>query len=137
MSDPLILKFGGQDLPFFLPMKWIVAIEREAGDKSVSTIYEELSQGIGLEKESRDPRYLGVGPVRIKDVFEVIRCAAIGGGMSPNDAATLVADYVDGQPYIETVPVAWAILNHMLMGVRLKKKASAESENLNHSDVEA
>lgn len=134
------LDFGSGRYAFRLPMARIIEIERVCGDKSIVTMYEELSAGIGIERDTDVTRFLGTGPIRIKDVYEIIRCAAIGGGeaeiagetvkVSPSDAARLVADYVDGRPYTESVPVAWAILNDALLDVRLKKKADqAASEN--------
>lgn len=122
MSDPLVLTFGGQDIPFALPMKWVMTIERECGDRSIVTMFEDMNAGIGLTQDEGQARFVGAGSVRIRDVYQIIRCAAIGGGMSPNDAGALVNEYVDGRPYAETVPVAWAILSATILGVRLKKK---------------
>jgi len=122
------IEFAGEGRHFFLPMQRVIEIERKCGEKSIVTMYEELCQGMGIERETETPRFLGVGPVRIQDVAEIIRCAAIGGGMSPNDAGTLIREYVDGRPMTETVPVAWAILHAAVMGVRLKKKAASEDE---------
>lgn len=128
MSDEtaIDLEFAGQHIHFFLPMAKIIEIERLCGDKSIVSIYESLADGIGLERDTDVARFLGTGAARIKDIAEVIRCAAIGGGMSPNDAGALVRDYVDGRPLAETAPVAWAILHAAVMGVRLKKKAAPQ-----------
>lgn len=134
MPDTAIsLDFGNGQYRFWLPMARIIEIERLCGDKSIVTMFEEMCAGIGISNETNEPRFVGVGPVRLKDVYEVIRCGAIGGGeatvagetvkVSPNDAAALVREYVDGRPMSETVPVAWAILNAAIMGVSLKKKA--------------
>ena len=127
------LDFGPGRYGFKLPMARIIEIERACGDKSIVTMYEELSAGVGIERDTGAARFLGTGPIRIKDVYEIIRCAATGGGeaeiagetvkVSPSDAARLVAEYVDGRPYTESVPVAWAILNEALLDVRIKKKA--------------
>lgn len=136
MSDPLVLAFGGREIAFALPIKRVLEVERECGDKSIVTMLEEMSAGIGIAKDDGVAKFVGVGAVRIKDVAEIIRCAAIGGGMAPNDAAMLVNEYVDGQPYSETVPVAWAILNATIMGVRLKKK-EGEAADPAPSTVEA
>jgi len=135
MSDALQIDFGDGRYTFFLPMQRITEVERLCGDKSIVTMHEEMSAAIGIEKATDEARFFGGGPVRIKDVYEVIRCAAIGGGeaeiagetvaVSPNHASRLVELYVNGAPYAETVPVAWAILERTLMGVRLKKKADA------------
>jgi hypothetical protein len=131
-----LIAFGPGRYRFALSMKQICEIERLCGDKSIVTIYEELSAGIGLDRETEQARFLGTGAARVRDIYEVIRCAAIAGGesdagpVSPIDAKQLVDDYVDGRPFVETAPVAWAILHEAIMGVRLKKKADApESES--------
>lgn len=138
MPDTSItLDFGPGRYRFWLPMARIVEVERLCGDKSIVLMYEEMSVGLGGEAEA--PVFFGAGPVRIKDVYEVIRCGAIGGNerydgdevrpVSALDAKRLVDDYVDGRPMSETVPVAWAILNAAIMGVTLKKKAQPEPDD--------
>lgn len=135
MSDTAIeLDFGDGRYRFFLPMARICEVERLCGDKSIVTMHEEMGAALGIEPETEALRFLGGGSPRIKDVYEVIRCAAIGGEecerdgethrVSALDAKRLVDAYVDGRPLSETVPVAWAILNAAVMGVRLKKKAA-------------
>jgi hypothetical protein len=133
VTDALTLDFGPGRYTFRLPMARIIEVERLCGDKSIVAMYEEMSAGIGIGRDDDEARFVGAGTARIKDVFEIIRCAAIGGGeaeiagetvkVAPNDAARLVSEYVDGRPYSETVPVAWAILHHTVMDARLKKKA--------------
>lgn len=128
MTDALTLDFGPGRYTFRLPMARIMEVERLCGDKSIVIMYEELSAGIGIERDTEAARFLGTGSARVKDVYEIVRCAAIGGGqaeiagevvkVTPMDAARLVAEYVDGRPYTETVPVAWAILHATLMDVR-------------------
>lgn len=138
MTDTVTTEFGRGRYAFRLPMARVVEVERLCGDKSIVTMYEEMSAGIGINTEDQ-ARFVGAGAVRIKDVYEVIRCAAIGGGqaeiagetvkVSAIDAARLVDEYVDGRPYIESVPVAWRILHHTIMDARLKKKAADEQES--------
>lgn len=138
----IVLDFGPGRYRFWLPMQRIVECERACGDKSIVLMFEEMSAGIGIEQESDAARFFGAGPVRIKDVYEVIRCAAVGGGerydgeeshrVTAIEAKQLVDEYVDGRPLAETVPVAWAILNAAVMGVSLKKKAAAPE---NESDM--
>lgn len=137
MSDTAIeLEFGDARYRFFLPMARIMEVERLCGDKSIVAMHEEMGASLGMQPESEAVLFLGGGAPRIKDVYEIIRCAAIGGGecirgeqvekVSPLEAKRLVDGYVDGRPLSETVPVAWAILNVAVMGVRLKKKAEAQ-----------
>ena len=133
MDTSVTLTFGDGEYRFFLPMARIVEIERKCGDRSIEVMYQEMGQSLGIDPETEAAVYLGGGSSRIRDVSEVIRCGAIGGGecrigkesrrVSPIDAEALVNNYVDGRPFSETVPVAWAILNATLHGVRLKKKA--------------
>ena len=127
MSDETAvdLEFGDGQYRFWLPMARIVEIERLCGDRSVVTMLDEFSLAMGWTNEG-EPAFAGGGPVRIKDVAEVIRCGAIGGGLAPIEAKRLVETYVDGRPYTETVPIAWAILSAAVWGVRLKKKAEPE-----------
>ena len=128
MSDEtaIDLEFGDGRYRFWLPMARIVEVERLCGDVSIVTMLDDMSGAMGWTKEEEpSPAFVGGGPVRIKHVYEVIRCAAIGGGMSPIDAKRLVDTYVDGRPLSETAPVAWAILTAAVWGVRLKKKAES------------
>lgn len=135
MPDTAVtLQFGDGVYRFWLPMARIVEIERIAG-RSVVQIYDDLGQALGLDAEG-SPRFLGGGNVRIAEIYEVIRCGAIGGDsreangqtghVSALDAKRLADGYVDGRPIAETAPVAWAILNAAILGVELpKKKAPA------------
>jgi hypothetical protein len=146
MSDTLVLAFGRGRYAFKLPMPRVIEIERLCGDKSIVQMYEELSAGIGIGRDDDQPRFIGVGTPRLKDIYEVIRCAAIGGGeatiagettkVSAIDAATLVDEYVaDGAPgrFAEAAPVAWAILDNAIMGARLKKKAGDQPQHTGHT----
>lgn len=144
-----MLDFGPGRYAFRLPMARIIEVERLCGDKSIVLIYEDLSAGIGIERDNADvARFMGTGGARLKDIYEVIRCAAIGGGeailagetvkVSAIDATRLVDEYVaDGAPgrYAEAAPVAWAILHDTIMGVRLKKKADADQESQSPIDA--
>lgn len=145
LNDDLIL-FGPGRYRFRLPMQRVLEIERLCGQKDapkpIGTIFEQLSDAVGIRRDTGDPRYIGAGPVHARDVYEVIRCAAIGGAeaeiagetlkVSAIDATNLVDEYVaDGAPgrYAEAIPVAWHILNMTFMGVSLKKKADAAPED--------
>lgn len=144
MDTAVTLQFADGEYRFFLPMARIVEVERQCGDKSIEIMYQEMGGSLGIDPETDAPIYLSGGAARIKDVYEVIRCGAIGGGecrigeetrkVSPLDAKALVDEYVDGRPFSETVPVAWAILNAALHGVRLKKKAEPEAESPSASE---
>lgn len=132
MPDTAItLKFGDGEHQFWLPMASIAEIERRCGDKSILLMHDEMGEALshipqdgseGLSVADSRVFFVGGGAARLRDVYEVIRCGAIGGGASPLDAKTLVDSYVDGRPIAETLPVAWAILNAAIRGVSLKKK---------------
>lgn len=133
MPDTAIdLRFGDGEHHFFLPMARICEIERLCGvkdtPKSIEVMFDQFGQSLGLDPESGNPLYIGGGASILKDVYEVIRCGLIGGGMSPLEAKALVDSYVDGRPFAETVPVAWAVLNAAIRGVSLKKKADTPDE---------
>jgi len=133
MPDTAVtLEFGSGRYRFWLPMARIVEIERLCGGKSILTMHDEMGGALGLD-DTGEAHFVGGGQGRIKDVYEVIRCAAVGGAeaevsgdtvkVSAIDAKRLVDDYVDGRPLAETIPVAWAILDAAIRGVQLKKKA--------------
>jgi len=50
------------------------------------------------------------------DLSETIRLGLIGGGMSPERAAKLIAAYVQDRPLAETQPVAEQILSALWFG---------------------
>jgi hypothetical protein len=136
MSTAVILDFGPGRFRFHLPMKRILEVERECGNKSILAMYSELSEAIGLTRDTEEPVLVPQGTARILDVYHVIRCAAFGGGerqdgektvpVSAIDAKQLVDEYVDGRPYAESFPTAWAILRATIEGVSLKKKPEPE-----------
>lgn len=136
------LEFGPGTYRFFLPLKGIVEVERLC-EKAIGSIYDDLSGAIGIEKETDKPAYIIGGPARAKDAYQVIRIAAQYGGeaeiageaekVSALDATRLVDAYVDGRPFSEFMPVAWAILRATLMGISLKKKAPGAGEDTSPS----
>lgn len=142
MPDTAVtLDFGDARYRFWLPMARVVEIERLCGDKSILTMHDEMSFALGIPNGGGDPVFVGGGSARIADIYQVIRCAAIGGKeryvgettteVSALDAKRLVDEYVDGQPIGETLPVAHAILQAAIHGVRLKKKADEPADDPN------
>lgn len=139
METAITLDFGDGTYRFHLPMAQIVEIERLCGDKSIIAMYDEMGMALGIGREDGEPVFVGGGSARIRDVYEVIRCGAIGGRnvvrngqthvVSPLDAKQLADRYVDGRPLGETIPVAWAILNAAIMGVQVKKKVTPSPES--------
>jgi hypothetical protein len=147
MPDTAIdLHFGDAEYRFWLPMARICEVEKLCGDKSILVMHDELGQGLGKAPGQETVRLVDGGAARIRDVYEIIRCAAIGGGerrdgervskVSALDAKHLVDNYVDGRPLAETIPVAWSILRATIYGVSLKKKADepAGQDEQSHSE---
>ena len=61
----------------------------------------------------------------MSDIVETIRCALIGGGKPPAEAADLVKTYVAERPFIETFPLALTILETRFFGA----DAAQDTEN--------
>lgn len=131
MDTAIELAFGDGKYRFWLGMQQITAIE--AGDKSVLKMHDEMGSALGVIPDG-DPVFIGGGDARYKDIVSVIRHGLIGGAkgevdgatvdMSALDATRIVDTFVHGRPIAETLPVAWAVLNAAIMGVRLKKKVT-------------
>ncbi len=139
MDTAVTLEFGDGTYRFWLPMARIVEIERLCGDKSILVMHSEFSSALEAGEEDEKPTFVGGSAnVKIRDLYEVIRCAAIGGNqcevagkvsdVSPIDAKRLAANYVDGRPFVELVEVAFAILDAAIRGVKVKKKADSAAE---------
>lgn len=129
-----------------LSLKQVVELERACGvtdregvlrSKSVYVIYDELGQGLGLNGDA--PVYLGGGGAHPGDIREVIRLALIAGNsgvvagneiqVGPVKAGQLCDEYLyPERPMIEGQHIAWAVLNAMIVGVTLKKKAETTEE---------
>lgn len=130
MDTAVELAFGDGTYRFHLLMPQIMAIE--AGDRSILKMHEDMGGSLGVVGDG-EPIFIGGGSARVKDIVSVIRQGLIGGGegmvdgervtVSPIDATRIVETYVHDRPLAETLPVAWAVLNAAIMGVRLKKKA--------------
>ena len=101
--------FGDKTRPFVLDPVLITELERVTGT------------GIGGLC-----RHLFAGEFRHHEMREVIRLALIGGGEAPEDAAQLVAVYVDGQPIEHSYALAVAILEAAWFGAP-KAEASADA----------
>lgn len=80
---------------------------------------------IGQLRELEEKRHAGPFQIyqrlvdrsfRVDDAREVVRLGLIGGGMQPKDAATLVEQYIDRWPLLETVSVAFSVLEAALVG---------------------
>ena len=91
--------FGDAEYDFALPLTMIQELERKTG------------AGIGALGTRLFNRVFS-----LNDMSETIRCALIGGSMSPECAAKMIATYVTGRPLMETYPLAVAILETLWFG---------------------
>jgi hypothetical protein len=71
------------------------------------------------------------------DLGETIRLALIGGGETPERAAELVAAYVDGRPYAETLPLAVEILRALWFGTPPKPAPAPDTTPAPEQDAAA
>jgi hypothetical protein len=64
------------------------------------------------------------GEWKVEDAREIIRVAAIGGGMSPVDALVLVKRYCDDRPLLESIEPALKIMSAALSGTTKEQEDS-------------
>jgi len=101
MPEPLKRFFGDAERAFLLTPAMIPELERKAG------------AGIGILCKK-----VFASAFSYADITETIRLGLIGGGASPEDAASLTAIYVPARPLAESYGLAVAILEHLMMGAR-------------------
>jgi len=70
---------------------------------------------------------IGSGSWRIEDLSNVVRLGLIGGGMTPGDAMKKVRFYVEQRPPMESVALAYAILQAALLGAPDEPMGEAEA----------
>lgn len=101
--------FGDAERAFTLTPVLIEELERKAG------------AGIGAIAKR-----LFAGQFAHKDMLETIRLALIGGGETPEVAASLVMVYAAERPINEVLPVAVAVLETAFFGRPSEAKAGGE-----------
>ena len=135
--------FAGGRYSFWLPMPRVVEIERGPQgfrhDKrypvSIFQLYDEISGGLATHEG--EPVYLGGGRAIIADARNVILQGLIGGGKALVDGQEIevgsmrAAELVEANTFphshaVETMYLAWTILNAAINGVQLKKKEADE-----------
>jgi hypothetical protein len=65
---------------------------------------------------------LFAGDYSFRDAIETIRLALIGGGAAPEEAATLIKVYIEGEPLAPTYALAVSILEATYFGVDASKQ---------------
>ena len=140
MDTAVEKRFADGTYRFWLPLPHVIEIERKCGTrapdgtvtpKSIFTIYDQLSGGLGVDGD--DPVYFGGGNALVADARAVIRAALAGGNhgvvdgeaveVGPVRAGELVDAYTyPARPLIEAVHLAWHILHAAIHGIDVKKK---------------
>lgn len=111
MSDTLHHAFfGDRERAFDLTPELILELERVTGT------------GIGALI-----RRVFATDYKQADLNETIRLGLIGGGASPEEAATLIKTYATGRPLAETFPLTVSILEALWFG-KPAPKATTEPE---------
>lgn len=126
--------FAGEDRTFFLPMARITVVERET-DVSVFQLFDWLGKNLGQIGD--EMVLLGGAEITPKQCHSVIRNALIGGGVPEREAGELVETYgYPARPAIHDLALAWSILQALIYGVSLKKKAVEAQESTTSSSAE-
>jgi len=119
--------FAGEDRTFFLPMARITIVERETG-VSVFQLFDWLGKNLGSIGE--EIVLLNGTEITPKQCHSVIRNSLIGGGVPEKEAGELVETYAyPARPAINDLALAWCILQALIYGVSLKKKAEDAPES--------
>jgi hypothetical protein len=128
--------FAGEERTFYLPMQRITIVERECGNVSIFELFFWL--GSNLAQLGDDAVISGALPAKARQVRSIIVNALIGGGIDEKTAHELVELYCyPARPAIHDIGLAWQILNALVYGVELKKKAAATVESGPGPSVEA
>lgn len=123
--------FAGEDRTFFLPVARVVVVEHET-DASIFQLFDWLGKGLGAVGE--EVVLVDAAEISISQCHSLIRNGLIGGGLPEKEAGELVKVYAfPARPAIYDLALAWEILQALVYGVRLKKKAEDAAESLSPS----
>ncbi len=105
------------------------SIERFLGDQVrrlmlTSRMFEELHRTTGKGALALYGAVLN-REASHRDLTEIVRCALIGGGTAPQEAAALVAIYIDPSPILPVLTLVLEILDAAFEGVAPAAEASA------------
>lgn len=143
MDTSITIAFADGRYRFWLALPQILAIEQ--GEKSIMEIWSDLGEALAATTNGDEvtPIFLGGGPARFRDIIAVIKHGLIGGGegevdgksikVSPIDATRIVETFVHGRPLAESLPVAWAVLQAAVMGVKVADKKKEQPVKPSHS----
>ena len=106
--------FGDTERAFTFSFDLISELERKTG-VGIGALFNRLFHG----------------DFSLADIVETIRLGLIGGGVTPEQAATIVRTYVENRPLSETYPLAVAILETIWSG-GAKPTDSAAEQTMNH-----
>jgi hypothetical protein len=110
ITAPHIAFFGDAEYPFKLTPVLTTELEQKTG------------VGIGALCSRVFNRHFAQA-----DITETIRIALIGGGLTPERAAALIASYAVDRPLSETYPVVVAILENVWFGQPNQKVADGQA----------
>lgn len=96
--------FGDRERTFRLTPALVAELERQVG------------AGVGLVF-----RRLVAGEFKHADLVETVRLALIGGGETPEDAATLAKTYAAERPVAEVLPIALGVFESLWFGAPAKE----------------
>jgi hypothetical protein len=136
--------FAGGRFWFALPVPAILAIERgpltpslrvREYPVSIFQLYDDLSEGIGIDRDTGSPTLLPGARIFYGDLHNVLERALISAGSGEKDgeeikvedklASRMVADYLPR--HIEACAIlVWDVMHATIKGVDLKKKADPD-----------
>lgn len=112
--------FGDGEKTFALTIPMIHELERKTGH-GVLALYSRLRmQQAGLN-----------------DITETIRCALIGGGTEPREAAELVYTYAENRPLGESLGLAITILSARFFGEETNSQDETGQADLPEDEADA
>jgi len=119
MAD-LIRDWAGQERLFRLTFGGVLDLQEARHGEPVGAIFVRIA----------------TGRFDARDVWQVIRLALVGGGMSPVEAKRLMDDHFDAHPYLQHAELAGDILTALMTGIESSGRSdAAEPEAIRISEV--
>lgn len=112
-NGKLIAFFGENEKSFSLAPEMIIELERKT-NSAIGAIYSRFMHA----------------QFHFIDIVEIIRLGLIGGDTSPEEAQTLIETYVKPRPIMETMPLAFDILDLAWNGVPAKSASDDALEQV-------
>lgn len=116
-NGKLFAYFGDGEKSFSLTPEMIIELERKT-NSAIGAIYSRFMHA----------------QFHFIDIVEIIRLGLIGGGISPTEAETLVEAYAKPRPIMETMPLAFDILDLAWNGVPAEPAAKVATDDAVQTD---